>query len=73
MSTLKIQKLPDTTPVKMTVSLPPELSADLSDYARVYEQTYGERAKPAELIPSMLTSFMASDGNFKKARKALNT
>ena len=73
MSGLKICKLPDTTPVKLTIVLPPDLSVDLQDYARVYERTYGEAAKVADLVPSMLASFMASDSNFKKARKALDT
>ena len=73
MSGLKICKLPDTTPVKLTIALPPDLQADLQDYARVYQQAYGETAKVADLVPSMLASFMGSDSNFKKARKALNT
>ena len=73
MSGLKICKLPDTTPVKLTIALPPDVSVDLQDYARVYEQAYGEAAKVADLVPSMLASFMASDNNFKKARKALDT
>lgn len=71
MSALKIGQLPDTTPVKMSIALPPVLQADLQDYAKVYEQAYGQYAKVAELIPSMLEAFMASDSNFKKARKTL--
>lgn len=73
MSALKIGQLPDTTPVKMNIALPPTLQADLEDYARVYEQAYGQSAKVAELIPSMLEAFMASDSNFKKARKTLTS
>lgn len=73
MSTLKIGQLPDTTPVKLSIALPPPLQADLQDYARVYEQAYGQSAKIADLIPSMLEAFMASDSSFKKARKALTT
>ena len=72
MSAPKIGKLPDTTPVKLSIAVPPDLQTDLQDYARVYEQAYGAPAKPADLIPSMLASFMASDSNFKKARKALS-
>jgi hypothetical protein len=71
MSALKIRQLPDTTPVKLSIALPPPLQSDLQDYARVYEQAYGQSAKVADLIPSMLEAFMASDSNFKKARKAL--
>jgi len=71
MSGLKIRKLPDTTPVKLTFAAPPDLNADLMDYARVYQKAYGEDAKITDLIPSMLASFMASDSSFKKARKEL--
>jgi len=71
MRTLKIGKLRDTTPVKLTITLMPELEADLQEYAQVYERTYGQKEKPADLVPLMLASFMASDGNFKKARKEL--
>ncbi|GLQ21311.1 DUF2274 domain-containing protein [Algimonas porphyrae] len=71
MNALKIGKLPDTTPVKLSLSIPPNLQADLEDYAAVYADAYGEKAKVTDLIPSMLAGFMASDSNFKKARKAL--
>ena len=72
MSGLKICKLPDTTPVKLTIALPPPLQAELQDYARVYERAYGDKAKIADLVPSMLASFMAGDSNYKKARKTLD-
>lgn len=71
MNALKIGKLPDTTPVKLSIAVPPDLQAELQDYAAIYERAYGEKAKVADLIPSMLASFMASDSNFKKARKTL--
>ncbi len=71
MSTLKIGRLPDTTPVKLTISLDPETKADLELYAQVYEQTYQEKAPVTALIPSMLQSLLASDSGFKKARRTL--
>jgi len=71
MSALKIGRLPDTTPVKLSIALPPDIQAELRDYAAVYAKAYGEEAKIVDLIPSMLASFMASDSSFKKARKSL--
>jgi len=68
---LRIAKLPDLTPVKMTVSLEPELHKLLEDYARIYSDSYGETVKPAELVPSMIAGFLATDNGFKRARKAL--
>ena len=69
---LRIGKLPDLTPVKMTIHVEPEIHRTLEDYAALYAQSYGEKVSPAALVPSMLASFLASDNGFKKARKALN-
>ena len=69
--TLRIGKLPDLTPVKITVNLDREVHQMLEDYARIYGESYGEVVKPAELIPSMIAGFLASDNGFKRARKAL--
>ena len=38
---LKLQKLPDTKPVKHTISVMPDLEAALEAYAKVYEKAYG--------------------------------
>lgn len=72
MTQLKIGKVPDRTPTKITVALEPDLADDLADYARVYEDAYGEKAEPAALIPVMLRAFVDGDGAFKRARKALS-
>ena len=69
-TTLKIGPLPDTTPVKLTIAVDPDVNADLELYAQIYEETYKEKASVAVLIPSMLEAFLASDSGFKKARKA---
>lgn len=69
-ATLKIAKLPDTTPVKHTINIEPDLDRDLQTYAAVYEQAYGEKAPVQVLIPFMLRAFIASDSGFKKAVKA---
>lgn len=68
---LKIGPLPDRTPVKLSVSIEPDLHADLCDYAAVYTKAYGEEAKVADLVPSMLRALLASDAGFRRARKAL--
>ncbi|GLQ23845.1 hypothetical protein GCM10007853_17190 [Algimonas ampicilliniresistens] len=70
--TLRIAKLPDLTPVKMTIHVEPETYRMLEDYARLYAQSYGEEVAAATLVPSMLASFLASDSGFKKARKTLS-
>lgn len=66
---LKLQKLPDRTPVRMTISVAPELAAALAEYAALYEQAYGRSEPVVELVPAMLAAFLESDRAFAKARK----
>ena len=70
---LKLSPLPDRTPVRLTLSISPELAAALSDYARIYASTYGRSEKPETLAPHMLEAFLASDSGFKRARRTLQS
>lgn len=70
MAELKLGKLPDRTPVKLTISVSPDLNQDLADYAEAYRETYGEAESIADLIPYMLRSFLEGDRGFAKARQA---
>jgi hypothetical protein len=70
MSELKVGKLPDRTPVKITITVSPELNQALRQYAEIYRFTYGEAESVAELIPFMLGAFLDSDRAFAKARKS---
>ena len=69
MSDLKLAKLPDRTPVKITVNVSPELNAALRSYADLYKKSYGAAESVPDLIPYMLESFLNSDRNFAKSRK----
>ena len=40
---IKLQKLPQTKPVKHTISVMPDLEADLEAYAKVYERLMAKR------------------------------
>ena len=68
MTELKLAKLPDRTPVKLAITITPDLQNALRDYAAIYAQTYGTEEPVVELIPAMLTAFLGSDRNFIKAR-----
>lgn len=68
MTDLKLGKLPDRTPVKLTVTITPDLQAALTDYAALYAQAYGREEPITELIRAMLTAFLDSDRNFARAR-----
>jgi hypothetical protein len=69
MSSLKLQRLPDRTPIKLAISIMPDLHRRLSEYAELYRDTYGADEPVTELIPHMLDAFLASDRQFAKARK----
>ena len=69
MANLKLGKLPDRTPAKITITVDAELNQALRDYATLYRATYGEVESVAALIPFMLEAFLDSDRAFAKARK----
>lgn len=68
MADLRLPRLPDRTPVKIAIQVTPQLFADLTRYAGLYKETYGQEEAIADLIPSMLTAFLDSDRAFVKAR-----
>jgi len=66
---LKLPKLPDRAPVKVSISLQPELNRRLQAYAEFYRDIYGEAESVAELIPYMLDAFIVTDRAFAKRPK----
>lgn len=68
MADLRLPRLPDRTPVKVGVQVTPQLFADLTRYAALYKETYGQEEAVADLIPSMLMAFLDSDRAFAKTR-----
>ncbi len=70
MPELKLSKLPDRLPVKLTISVSPELARALGDYAALYGETYDASEPVQELIPAMLEAFLGSDRLFAQRRRA---
>lgn len=66
---MKLAKLPDRKPVRLTVTVNADLNRKLRDYATLYRETYGESEAVAELIPFMLEAFLENDRVFVRARK----
>jgi hypothetical protein len=66
---MKLPKLPDRTPVKLTTTLMPHLAARLRDYADFYAETYGTREEVADLVPFMLEVFLDGDADFRRASR----
>jgi hypothetical protein len=68
MADLKLAKLPERTPVKVAISISPQLSRALNDYAAAYEAAYGEAESVTDLIPYMLEAFLQGDKGFARNR-----
>ena len=71
MPELKLAKLPDRTPVKITITVSSDLNRALNQYAGIYRSAYGQDEPVPELIPFMLEVFLESDREFAKARKSV--
>jgi hypothetical protein len=68
MADLKLSKLPDRTPVKLSITITPDLQAALQQYAMAYFAAYGVEEPVAELVPAMLAAFLESDRGFMRSR-----
>lgn len=66
---MRLPKLPDRTPVKLTTTLPPVLATRLRAYADFYAETYGTREEVADLVPFMLQAFLDGDVDFRRAKR----
>ena len=71
MSAVKLGQLPDRVPVKIAITVQPDLKKALDDYAVLYARSYGTDEQVAELIPYMLDAFLKADTAFRKGRKEL--
>ncbi|MEZ5656840.1 MAG: DUF2274 domain-containing protein [Sphingobium sp.] len=66
---IALPKLPDRTPIKLSISILPDLHQRLQDYAAAYAEHYGCEEPVVELIPAMLVAFLDSDREFAKYSK----
>jgi hypothetical protein len=67
MTELKLQRLPDRTPIKVTVTIGADLHQALKDYAALYEKAYSVAEPVSDLIPFMLEAFLNSDKGFVRS------
>ena len=70
---MKLAKLPDHSPVRITFVATAMLNNELQKYANLYRDTYGEAKPIADLIPSMLEAFIRSDPAFAKTQRKEST
>lgn len=72
MPELKLARLPDRTPIKLAITITPDLHHMLQQYAALYAEAYGREESVVELVPAMLAAFLESDRAFAKARKTVD-
>jgi len=66
---LRLGPLPDASTVKLTVSLPATLKAQLDRYAQLHSSSFGAPVDAQTLIPLMLAAFLTRDRAFQQARR----
>jgi hypothetical protein len=66
---MKLARLPDRTPVKITFLASPSLAKSLALYAQYYEEVYRQTESISELMPYALETFLESDRGFVKFRR----
>ena len=71
MSKLKLGRIGDDKPVKLTIELPAAVHRNLVAYAEAIGRESGQAAPdPAKIVAPMIERFMATDRVFARARKA---
>ncbi|SFG01980.1 hypothetical protein SAMN05518801_105226 [Novosphingobium sp. CF614] len=68
MPELKLGRLPDRTPIKLAITVTPDLHHMLQQYAALYAEAYGREESVTELVPAMLAAFLESDRSFVRSR-----
>ena len=72
MAELKLPRLPDRAPVKLTITLGSELQQALKDYAYLYQATYGTTEQVVDLIlrcPFHSSHFLVTSSRYIAAQK----
>ena len=69
MSKLRLGPLPKSETVRVAISLSSEIKAELDRYAEAYNAEHGSAVDAAALVPHMLSTFMARDRAFQRARQ----
>lgn len=72
MNRLSLGPIPKVELVRLAITVPAPLKADLDRYAQLHEQAWGEKTDAAALIPHIVGAFLAKDKEFQRACKTNN-
>jgi len=68
---IRLPKLPDRTPVKLAITIMPDLDEKLREYAVFYKDFHGNEESVSSLVPAILEAFLEGDREFSRRRKKL--
>ena len=63
---LRLGAMPDTSVVKMTISIPSPLKTQLDRYAEIHSANFGTPVDAQTLVPLMLAAFLGKDRAFQR-------
>jgi hypothetical protein len=66
MTGIKLSKLPERAPVRLTVNVSPDVGGALGRYADFYAVTYGQKESTANLAAAIIDTFLKSDKAFTR-------
>lgn len=66
---LRLGPLPDAGTVRLTVSMPTTLKAQLDRYAEIHSASFGAPVDAQTLVPLMLAAFLSKDRAFQRSRR----
>lgn len=70
MTKLRLGRIEDDKPVRVTVELPGAVHRDLVEYGQLLARENGQgEVAPIKLIPQMLARFMQADRAFQRLRR----
>lgn len=69
MTALKLPPIPDRTPVKLSITMLPDLHQTLQDYAVLYARTYGKDVSVGDLVTAVVANYLENDRAFVQSRK----
>lgn len=66
---LKLGPVPDTSVIRMTVSIPATLKTQLDLYAQAHRESFGAPVDAQKLVPLILAAFLAKDRAFQRVTR----
>jgi hypothetical protein len=70
---IMLGKLPNTSSIKLTITLSATLKAQIDRYAQLHSETWQQQVDAAILVPHIIAQYLAHDRAFRKSEKEVNS